>query len=52
MEIIHIEKNGIVCVTVKGKTEAELTIEFKEVVNKLPRVIKDDCSLIWVPWNI
>ena len=35
MEIVQIEKNGIVRVTVKGKTEAELTLEFKEVVKQI-----------------
>jgi len=35
MEIIQIEKNGIVRVTVKGKTEAELTLEFKEGVKQI-----------------
>ena len=35
MEIIQIEKNGIVCVTVKGRTEAELTPEFEEVVKQV-----------------
>jgi len=35
MEIIQIEKNGIVRVTVKGKTEAELALEFKEVVKQI-----------------
>ncbi len=35
MEIIQMEKNGIVCVTVKGKTEAELTLEFKEMVRQI-----------------
>ena len=35
MEIIQIEKNGIVCVTVKGRTEAELTPEFAEVVKQI-----------------
>jgi anti-anti-sigma factor len=35
MEFIQIEKNGIVRVTVKGKTEAELTLEFKEVVKQI-----------------
>ena len=34
MEIIQIEKNGIVCVTIKGRTEAELTPEFAEVVKQ------------------
>jgi anti-anti-sigma factor len=35
MDIIQIEKNGIVCVTVKGRTEAELTSEFAEVVKQI-----------------
>jgi anti-anti-sigma factor len=35
MDIIQIEKNGIVCVTVKGRTEAELSPEFAEVVKKI-----------------
>ena len=35
MEIIQIEKNGIVCVTIKGRTEAELSPEFAEVVKKI-----------------
>ena len=35
MEIIQKEKNGIVTVTVKGRSEAELTLEFKEVVNQI-----------------
>jgi hypothetical protein len=34
MDIIQIEKNGIVCVTVKGRTESELTLEFEEVVKQ------------------
>ena len=44
MDIIQIEKNGIVCVSVKDETTAELSPEFEEVVkNKLSRVIKGDC---------
>ena len=35
MEIIQKEKNGIVCVTVKGRKEAGLTLEFKEVVKQI-----------------
>ena len=35
MEIIQIEKNGIVCVTIKGRTEAELSPEFAEVVKQI-----------------
>ena len=35
MEIIQIVKNGIVRVTVKGKTEAELALEFKGVVKQI-----------------
>ena len=35
MEIIQKEKNGIVCVTVKGRKEAGLTREFKEVVKQI-----------------
>ena len=35
MEIIQIEINGIVCVTVKGRTEAEVTPEFAEVVKQI-----------------
>ena len=35
MDLIQIEKHGIVTVTVKGRTEAELTLEFKEVVNQI-----------------
>ena len=35
MEIIQIEKNGIARVTVKGKTEAELSLESKGVVKQI-----------------
>ena len=35
MEINPIEINGIVRVTVKGKTEAELTVAFKEGVKQI-----------------
>ena len=35
MDIIQKEKNGIVCFTIKGRMEAELTLEFKEVVNQI-----------------
>ncbi len=35
MEIIQIVKNGIVRVTVKGKTEAELALEFKGAVKQI-----------------
>ncbi len=35
MDIIQTEKNGIVCVTIKGRTEAELTPEFEEVVKQI-----------------
>ena len=35
MEIIQKEKYGIVCVTVKGRMEAELSLEFEEVINKI-----------------
>ena len=35
MEIIQKEKNEIVWVTVKGRTEPELTLEFKEVVKQI-----------------
>ncbi len=35
MEIIQTVKSGIVCVVVKGKSEAELTFEFKKVVKKI-----------------
>lgn len=35
MEIIQKEKNGIVCVTVKGPKETGLTREFKEVVKHI-----------------
>ena len=35
MEIIQKEKNGIVCVIVKGRKEAGLTLEFKEVVKQI-----------------
>ena len=40
MEIIQEEKNGIVCVTIKGRTEAELTPEFEEVVKQIVQVDK------------
>ena len=35
MEIIQKEKNGIVTVTVKGRSEAELILELKEAVNQM-----------------
>ena len=35
MEIIQKEKNGIVCVTVKGRKDAGLSQEFKEVVQQI-----------------
>jgi len=35
MKITQIEKNGIVCVTVKGRPEAELTLEFEKVVKQI-----------------
>ena len=35
MKLNQIEKHGIVSVTVTGKTEAELTLELKEVVNQI-----------------
>jgi len=35
MNIIKEEKYGIFCVTVKGRTEAELTPEFEEVVKQI-----------------
>ena len=35
MEIIQKEKYGIVCVTVKGRTEAQLTQEFEKVVKQI-----------------
>ena len=35
MDIIQIEKNGIVCVSVKARTTAELTPEFEEVVKQI-----------------
>ena len=35
MKIIQKEKNGIITVTIKGRTEAELTLELKEVVNQI-----------------
>ncbi len=35
MDIIRKEKNGIVCVSVKGKTTAELNPEFEEVVKQM-----------------
>ena len=35
MEIIQIEKYGIVCITVKGRTTAELSPEFAEVVKQI-----------------
>jgi hypothetical protein len=35
MDIIQKEKNGIVCVFVKYRTTAELTLEFEEVVKKM-----------------
>jgi len=35
MDIIQIEKNGIVCITVKGRTTAELSPEFAEVVKQI-----------------
>ena len=34
MEIIQIEENGIVCVTVKGMTESELSQQLEEVVQQ------------------
>jgi hypothetical protein len=37
MDIIQIEKHGIVCVTVKGRAEAGLTLEFQEVVTNKRR---------------
>ena len=40
MEIIQKEKNGIVCVTIKGRTEAELTPGFEEVVKQIVQVDK------------
>jgi anti-anti-sigma factor len=35
MEIIQTEKNGIVCVSVKARTTAELSLEFEEVVKQI-----------------
>ena len=35
MDIIQTEKNGIVCVTIKGRTVAELSPEFAEVVDQI-----------------
>ncbi len=35
MEIIQNEKYGIVCVTVKGRTETELTPEFEAAIKKI-----------------
>lgn len=35
MEIIQEEKNGIVCVTVKGRMEAELAYEFEETIKEI-----------------
>lgn len=35
MEITQKERNGIVCVTVKGGTEAELAPEFEKMINKI-----------------
>ena len=35
MDSIKKEKNGIVCVSVKGKTTAELNPEFEEVVKQM-----------------
>jgi anti-anti-sigma factor len=35
VDIIQIEKHGIVCVSVKGKTTAELTPEFAEVAKQI-----------------
>jgi stage II sporulation protein AA (anti-sigma F factor antagonist) len=35
MEIIQEEKNGMVCVTVKGGMEAELAPEFEKTVKKI-----------------
>ena len=48
MDIIQKEKNGIVCFTIKGRMEAELTLEFKEVVNQ---IVEGDKKwlLIYIP---
>ncbi|MGD9289257.1 MAG: STAS domain-containing protein [Desulfobacterales bacterium] len=35
MDLIQIEKHGIVTVTVTGRAAAELNLEFKEVVNHI-----------------
>ena len=35
MEIIQKEKYGIVCITVKGRTEAQLTQDFEDVVKRI-----------------
>jgi len=35
MDIIQKEKNGIVCVSVEGRTEAELSPAFEEVVKQI-----------------
>jgi anti-anti-sigma factor len=35
MEIIQEEKNGIVCVTVKGRMEARLALEFEKAIKEI-----------------
>ena len=35
MDIIQKEKNGIVCVSIKGRIEAELSAEFEKVGKKM-----------------
>jgi len=37
MEIIQQEKNGVVCVTVKGRMEAELAPEIEKTINAIIR---------------
>jgi anti-sigma B factor antagonist len=35
MEVIHKEKNGIVCVTIKGRMSAEVTPELEGAIKKI-----------------
>ena len=40
MEIIQKEKNGIVCVTIKGRMGAELTPQLEKVIREIIRNLR------------
>ena len=52
MDIVQEEKNGVVCVTVKGRMEARLSPELERTIEAILKRGKPASFLIWAHWNI